>query len=240
VALEDAQAALDAKATADAKAAQDAAATATQEAKVATQAAVAAKATQAAEAILAVIQEELAKVDLSTETGKLGWMQTGSEVIKNSMPGTIRYTEFMENKDVSDFVIKTDITWEAEGGIVVCGFLFRSEADFNTGNQYAFQFLRLSGAPGWDIEYWKNGRYFSTVTGKVKFASALKMENGATNKFLFVAEGNKFTLYINDQRIGSFYDYSSYAMDGRFAFLGWEEAGQSSCKFENTWVWLLK
>jgi hypothetical protein len=236
----DAQAALDAKATADAKAAQEAAATATQEAKVATQTAVAAKATQAAEAILGVIQEDLAKVDLSTDTGRLGWMQTGVETIKLDTAWEAFYRPFAENLVASDFVLKTEVTWEAEGGLLICGFMFRSEASFATGTHYKLLYLRFSGYPGWDIETYKSGQFFSNVTGKVRVASAINLDNGATNKFVMIAEGNKFTVYINDQRIGSFYDDSKVRADGRFAFYGSEEAGVSSCKFENTWVWLLK
>ena len=240
----DAQAALNAKATVDAKAAQDAAATATQEAKVAaqqaTQTAVAAQATQAAEAILSVVKDDLGKVGLSADTGRLGWMQTGSEVIELETAGTYRFQPFAEDLIASDFVLKTDVTWEASGGLLICGFMFRSDANFYTGSHYKLLYLRFSGLPGWDIEAYKAGEFFSNVTGKIRFASAIKMDNGATNKFILVAEGNKFSVYINDQRIGSFYDYSKVRTDGRFAYYGWEEAGISSCKFENTWVWLLK
>jgi hypothetical protein len=236
----DAQAALDAKATADAKAAQEAAATATQEAKLATQTAVAAKATQAAEAILSVVQEELTKVGLTTETGRLGWIQTSVETIKLDTAGEAFFRPFAEDLVASDFVLKTDVTWEASGGLLICGFMFRSESNFSTGTHYKLLYLRFSGFPGWDIETYKSGDFFSNVTGKIRMASAIKMDNGATNSFILVAEGNKFSVYINDQRIGSFYDDSKVKADGRFAFYGTEEAGVSSCKFENTWVWLLK
>jgi len=236
----DAQAALDAKATADAKATQEAAATATQEAKVATQTAVAAKATQAAEAILSVVHEELVKIDLSTDTGRLGWMQSGSETIKMDTAWEAFYVPFAEDLVASDFVLKTDVTWEAEGGLLICGFMFRSEANFGTGTHYKLQYIRFSGYPGWDIETFKAGEFFSNVTGKIRTASAINLDNGATNKFIMVAVGNKFTVYINEQRIGSFYDDSKVRADGRFAFYGSEEAGVSSCEFENTWVWLLK
>jgi hypothetical protein len=239
-----AQATLDAQATADAAATQAAAATATQAAKEAaqqaTQTAVAAKATQAAEAVLSVINDELSIVGMSTKTGSLGFIQSGSEMIAMDTAWQAFYQPFAEGLVASDFVLKTEVTWQAEGGLLICGFEFRSEADFSNGDQYKLVYLRLSGAPGWDIEYWTGGEFKTNITGKVRFASAIKMENGSTNKFVLIAEGNKFTLYINDQRIGQFFDYSNSRMDGRFAFYGTEEAGTSSCEFENTWVWLLK
>ncbi len=236
----DAKAALDAKATADAKAAQDAAATATEEAKIATQTAEAAQATAAAEAILSVVADDLSKVGLSTDVGQLGWMQAGSEKINLDTPQKGLYIPFAKDMVASDFVLKSEVTWEASGGLLICGFIFRSEDNLSTGTQYQLLWLRFSGYPGWDIESYKNGKFFSNVTGKVRVASAIKLDNGATNKFVMIAEGNKFTIYINDQRIGSFYDDSKVRSDGKFAYYGWEEAGTSSCKFDNSWVWLLK
>jgi hypothetical protein len=236
----DAQAALDAKATADAKAAKDAAATATQEAKQATQTAVAAKATQAAEAILSVIQGELTNVGLTTDTGRLGWMQEGSEKLKMDTAWEAFQSAFAENLVASDFVLKSEVTWEATTGRLICGFIFRAEANLSRGTHYKLQYLRLSGAPMWDIETFKAGEWFSNATGKVRFASAIKIDNGATNKLVMIAEGNKFTVYINDARIGSYYDDSKVRPDGRFAFYSSSEAGVASCEFKNTWVWLLK
>jgi hypothetical protein len=245
----DAQAALDAKATADAqatldaKATQSAGATATQAAaQQATQTAVAAQATQTAEALLSVINDELTKVGMSTETGKLGWMQSGSYAIKMDTSGQAFFHAFAENVVASDFVLKSEVTWEASGGMMICGFFFRSEANIATGDQYLLRYLRLSGAPAWDIISIKSGAIFSRVTGgnQPRYASVIKMDNGAMNKWVIIAEGNRFTVYINDQRIGSYIDDSKVRSDGKFAYYGTEEAGTSSCTFNNTWVWLLK
>jgi hypothetical protein len=117
--------------------------------------------------------------------------------------------------------------------------MFRSESNIETGQYYLFAFLRLSGAPAWDIEFYKDGRYSANITG-LKYATAIKLQNGATNNIIIIAEGNKFTVYINSQRIGTFYDYSELRIDGRFAFAAVQETGESTCKFENSWVWLLK
>jgi hypothetical protein len=236
----DAQAALDAKATADAQAAKDTAATATAEAKKATQTAVAAKATQAAEAILAVIQEELVKVELSTDTGRLGWIQKGSESIKMDTAWEGHYSPFAENMVASDFVLKTEVTWEATTGMLICGFMFRSEPSYSQGTFYELLYLRLSGYPAYAINTYKSGNLFSHVTGQDRVSYDIKVDNGATNKFVMIAEGNKFTLYVNDVRAGSYFDDSKVRADGRFAFLGSSEAGVASCTFSNTWVWLLK
>jgi hypothetical protein len=57
---------------------------------------------------------------------------------------------------------------------------------------------------------------------------------------MLIAESEKFTLYINDTRAGSFYDYSKNMLEGYFAFSAWQESGESTCTFDNTWVWALK
>jgi hypothetical protein len=47
-------------------------------------------------------------------------------------------------------------------------------------------------------------------------------------------EPTNTSTYINDQRIGSFYDFSSARSEGYFAFNANQESGQGSCKYENT------
>ena len=79
----------------------------------------------------------------------------------------------------------------------------------------------------------------SSVTG-VLTAGAINQEQGSTNKYIFIAEGGKFTLYVNDQRIGSYFDYVVTRADGKFAFTGWQESGETTCSFDNSWVWLLE
>jgi hypothetical protein len=198
----DAQAALDAQATADAIATQNANATATQAAKEASQTAVAAQATQTAEAVLAVIQKDLTTVGLSTDAGSLGWLQSDSYTINMDTAWETIYHPFAEDLVASDFVLKTDVTWKATTGMLICGFIFRSESNFSTGDQYLLEYLRLSGYPAWMI-FGTRGQRPVYVTGKQpRVASVIDMGNGATNRFVMVAEGYKFTIYINDQRIG--------------------------------------
>jgi hypothetical protein len=60
------------------------------------------------------------------------------------------------------------------------------------------------------------------------------------NDYLIVAEGEKFTVYINDLRIGQFFDYAKTRAKGLFAFLAWQESGRSSCEYKDSWVWLLE
>jgi hypothetical protein len=71
-------------------------------------------------------------------------------------------------------------------------------------------------------------------------SGAILSEQGSTNTVILFAEGEKFTLYINDQRIGSFFDFSQRRTEGDFAFLAQQESGESSCTFDKAWVWSLE
>jgi hypothetical protein len=139
---------------------------------------------------------------------------------------------------VANFVLNTDVTWEATG-IAVCGLIFRSETDVIQGAQYQLLTLRFSGLPGWDIEYHKDGYYQNNIIGEVKFSDAMNLENNSTNNILLVAENEKFTVYFNGVRQGSFFDYSKQRLDGIFGLAASEDSGETTCTYANTWVWQL-
>lgn len=198
----------------------------------------AAQATQTAEVIVSEIKAQLEKIEVPTDTGSLGWVQDYPIDISLDTYGQYHYRPFAEKLVAADFVLKTDITWDTKG-LIFCGLLFRSDADFNYGSHYQFLDMRFSGLPGWAIEFFKDGRFVTSIT-QVKFSDAINMENGGVNTLILIAEGNKFTVFINDHRLGSYYDYSELANKGYFAFVAAQEAGPSTCTFENTWVWVLK
>lgn len=196
-------------------------------------------ATDTAQKEIDLINAELEGTDFSVDTGYLGWIQDEPYSIEMNTYRDGFYSEFAQDLVVSDFIIKTDITWKSDG-LVYCGLLMRSEKDFVYGKQYVFQNMRFSGLPAWDIEFVKNAEFQSNVTGKIRFSDALKLENGAINTFIIAAEGNEFTVYINGKRQGRFYDYSNQATKGRFAWLASQESGPSTCTFENSWIWVIK
>jgi len=198
----------------------------------------AAQLTATAEVVIADIREQLEAVGAPTDVGYLGWLQDEPVSIDLSGAGDAIYDPFAQDLEASDFVISSDVTWEATN-IVVCGMMFRSEPNFEKGSQYQLLFLRFSGLPAWAIEYYRYGEFQKSVT-TVKFSDYLDLDNGATNHLVMWAEGGKFTIYINDTRVGDFYDYSESAYEGYFAFFATQDAGQSNCTFENTWVWMLK
>jgi hypothetical protein len=198
-----------------------------------------AQATQAAELAKKQVNEDLKAIDMSVETGELGYYQVEPHIIKMDTYGESFYSKFAEDLVAADFILKSDITWKSEG-LVGCGIIMRSDSDFKNGKQYLLQYMRFSGLPAWDIEYANNNEIKSIVTQRVRFSDALKMENGASNQFIIVVEGNTFTVYINGVKQGKYYDYGNQTSEGRFGFLSWQEAGPSTCQFENTWIWLME
>ena len=196
----------------------------------------AAEATAAAEVAIADIRDQLALVGVPADVGSLGWVQDEPVAISLDGAWVWNYEPFAEDLLASDFVISTDVTWEATG-LLICGLIFRSEANFEVGSQYKFLYLRLSGLPAWAINYYDKGLFQTSIWQST--AAGIDMGNGATNRLVLWAEGGKFNLFINDSRVGTYYDYSEKASEGYFAFMADQESGQSTCTYENTWVWLL-
>lgn len=197
-----------------------------------------AQAEQAAEEAMALIQEDLDRIDQPLPAGSLGWLQTESRSIEISGGNQKFYDPFAENLVANDFIIKSDITWDSTGGLAICGLYFRSEPNFEEGKQYQFEMLRLSGLPAWDIALWEYGEPIKAIT-TVLTAGAINQEQGATNEVIIFAQDGQFTVYFNDERIGKYFDYAEARSEGYFAFHAWQESGDTVCQFDNTWVWLI-
>ncbi|GAB4401652.1 MAG: hypothetical protein OHK0031_19660 [Anaerolineales bacterium] len=197
------------------------------------------KATEAANGVALEIGALLAEkdADLDYKNGYLAWQQTDPAVIALTEPGGM-FNPIAERLQADNFIFKSDVVWQASN-LVICGFIFRSEANIANGKQYIFQFLRLSGLPAWDIEFDDMGWAKSLITGKPRFSDALDLKNGATNQFVLVAQDDTFIVYINGVRQGKYTDYSNLAQKGRLAFLASEDGGKSSCTFKNSWLWAL-
>jgi len=196
----------------------------------------AAQATETSTSVLSELENVLGETDIPYEDGYLAWKQDRDMSVALSGPGW-DYVEVKKGLKASNFILKSDITWEASG-IIICGSIFRSEPDIEKGKHYEFVYLRLSGLPAWEIEVYEFGRFKNTPT-KTQYSDAIDQENGATNQVFLVAQDEKFTLYINGARQGSYYDYSKQRMDGTFAFHGIQDSGKGSCTFENSWIWVL-
>lgn len=195
-------------------------------------------ATQGASDVLAELDKWLAGSDVAYKDGKLLWQQTEEVTINMSGPQMEdNFRELDGNLTAGNFVFKSDVTWEASG-VLICGAIFRSEPNLDSGLQYQFYFYRLSGLPAYFIDVYDFGQFKNTITD-TRFSGDLDVSNGGTNQFMLVAQDNQFNVYINGNRQSRFFDDSKKRSEGFFAFLAWQESGTGSCKFENSWVWSL-
>ena len=196
-----------------------------------------AKQTQTAGDTLGELDKILGDSDITYKDGQLVWQENKPITVGLTGPDG-KYVDFDEKLIAGNFILKSDVTWSATG-IIICGIIFRSELNLVEGKQYQFLYMRLSGLPAWAIEVHEFGRFKNSPT-TVKYSSALNQANDATNQVLLVAQDEKFTVYINGVRQGGFFDNSKQRTEGAFAFLGYQDSGEGSCKFENSWIWELK
>lgn len=203
-----------------------------------TAATVAAQSTQAAGQVLTELEELLSDSEVEYKDGHLLWQQTEPIEINMSGPsGDDTVVVIDEDLIASNFILKSDVTWDATGWMY-CGAVLRSEPDLDEGKQYQFYFLRLSGLPIWYLDVYENSTFINTIS-KEQTAREIDMENGAVNQFVVVADNEMFIVYFNSVRQGRFFDYSKQRTEGHLGFFAWQESGTGSCKYENTWVWAL-
>jgi hypothetical protein len=194
------------------------------------------QATETSASVLKELDAVLGDSDIAYDQGHLAWEQAKKMNVILSGPST-DYLEVDGDLTAANFILKSDVTWEASG-IIVCGFTFRSESSFERGKQYKLMYLRLSGLPAWEIDVFEFGRFKNSPSG-TKFSDAIDQGNHATNQILLVAQDEQFTVYINGARQGRYFDNSKQRSDGFFAFEGSQESGKGSCEFENSWIWSL-
>jgi hypothetical protein len=194
-------------------------------------------ATQAAERNQA-IRDILTQLNLSVDTGSVGWYQ--NEKVDLPMEGNQGfYYKFDPTVIASDFVISTEITWNTNSW-PTCGLWFRTDDDWGDGDHYGLYFLRFSGLPAFSIRYYQDGNFSSNITEETRYSSYLSSEDGATNQIILAAVGNEFKVYINGVFEGRYYDWGSKLSKGKFAFRAYQSAGETTCTFDNTWIWIYK
>jgi hypothetical protein len=196
------------------------------------------RATETAAPLIASIGRELEKYNLSTDGGYLAWAE-GTFDIQTDTYGETRVYSPYEDIYVSDFVLQTDVTWETQTGFAGCGIIFRSNGDLLKAPQYQMLFIRLQGFPLWDFEYYKNGKFQSSLLPNGALSTgALDDAQGSTNQITLVVQDTKMTAYGNGDRMSTAID--GRVKEGAVGFLATQESGETICTFENTWVWALK
>ncbi len=186
------------------------------------------------EAALEKIAPEIDKVGLNASDGHIEWLNPDPYTLKVSSYGESQVTRFGE-KSLKDFVLHTEITWNSTSGIAGCGVIFHADDDFQNGGQYDFVLMRLQFQPRWDIEYWKFGRWQTTLTGSLLPSNVINDEPLSTNKVTLVVKGDEFSPYVNGEKLQVV--NSDKQPEGYLAFHAWQESGDTSCQFSNSWLW---
>lgn len=197
----------------------------------------AAKATEAAAVVMAQIQKDLEPYELTLDEGNLAWFSEKPVELSLTSYNSYNY-EFLDSKMVlGNFIVKYDVTWSSTGGLAGCGLYFRADENIPDLASYRFATLRFSGLPAWDITYWNYGGIDHRVTGEWKFSNLIDLDQSATNSYMIKMDGDEITVYTNGGRLGTF--YSTKKLDGRIAFTVLQESGETTCEFDNAWVWEL-
>jgi hypothetical protein len=226
-----------AAATANALAADAANAAATTGAIVAADAANAAAATAAA---LVPIQAELTKLGLDPNTGRLGWTH---EPVTIRAEGYLQYDYANQNllTVAEDFVMAADIRWNTRFGTSGCGYVIRSDGDEEAFNQYLIIATRgANGHVGFITQ--RAGEIIPAESFDI-YANGLDplfaWQNDTTNRLVVIGRGDQFLIYTNGTLIGAINAVSGFAK-GFNAFVALNESGDTTCRFENAWLWLLE
>lgn len=188
---------------------------------------------------LAPIRAELPTYGIDPNQGALGWIQPPITV---QTEGYLQYDyggDFLSTV-ARDFVLAADITWNTRFGSTACGYVIRSDGDEEAFNQYLV--LATRGAQG-------HVGFAIMQEGEIKddevtdiYANGIdplfEWQNDTTNRMTVVGQGNTFTIYTNGTKIGEV--TPSVAFDRGFtAFTALNESGDTTCYFDNAWLWLL-
>lgn len=195
------------------------------------------EATQAAEEAMAEVSQDLETVGVSATSGKLAWVSSETVVLKVNTYGEHDYQVIDPDLVVQDFVFQTDVTWDSSGGLAGCGLLFRAEEDLDRGANYEFLTIRLSGLPAWGVFRVDYNTIQDDLSPKNAFSSSINQKQGSSNTYTLIAKGNSFTFYANGDRMGTV--FNSKLPEGLIAYVVSQESGETTCTFENSWLFVL-
>lgn len=182
--------------------------------------------------VVSRIRDEMRVVGLPTD-GELIWYSADDEQLDISLTNYMetKFVPFSDDRLFKDFILRAEINWNSKSGLAGCGVIFRATPPLENGTQYRLYFMRLSGAPAWDIEYWKNNQFIVNLMGSVKFTDTIDVKQNALNIYYLHVQGNQMTVYANGSRIGT----TSYDKldEGLLAFFAYQESGKTVCAFTN-------
>ena len=158
------------------------------------------QAEQTASAI-APILAELPVYGLDPSSGQAGWLHPPLTLEMNAYHDYKYGNDFM-NVPAADFVLASDINWDTQYGGSGCGFMFRSNGNANSPDQYMVMATRFASGHvvfmALNDGKISNFHDFYPRTEDRSFSA----DNGATNRLAVVARGNLIDIYTNGVKIG--------------------------------------
>ena len=188
---------------------------------------------------LAPIRAELPLYNVDPFEGKLGWIHPPLTI---QTEGFLQYEyggEFLSTA-AGDFVLAADITWNTRFGSTGCGYVIRSDGNEEAFNQYFVMATRgATGHVGFIIM--QDGEVLDDEITDI-FANGIdplfEWQNDTTNRMVVVGRGNTFSIYTNGTKIGEVTPSVAFTR-GFIAFVALNESGDTTCHYDNAWLWML-
>ena len=186
---------------------------------------------------IAAIKTELVGLGIP-DTGRLGWFHEPVTVTATGAGQFAAVNDF-GGPVTENFVLASDIVWEAASGSSGCGFMLRTSSAAADSSQY----LLLATRQG-------NGQIqmLPRLTGAIVPEQAIlldvnppdanfSLEDGGRNRLLIVANGPSLFVFSNGIALGEIVPATPLGAGG-VALLALSDGGPTSCQFENSWLWL--
>ena len=151
--------------------------------------------------VAAPIIAELPSYGLAASSGRVGWIHNPLKLEVSGYQQMTYGNDFM-NVTAKNFVLAADVTWNTQYGDSGCGFMFRSNGDKQSPDQYMVLTTRFA-----------NGRVVFTALADGELANmhdfypkdadrSFQWENDKTNRIAIVARGNTIEIYTNGIKLG--------------------------------------
>ena len=151
--------------------------------------------------VAAPVIAELPSYGLAASSGRVGWIHDPLTLDVSGYQQMTYGNDFM-NVTAKNFVLAADVTWNTQYGDSGCGFMFRSNGDKQSPDQYMVLATRFA-----------NGRVIFTALEDGELANihdfypkdadrSFQWENDKTNRITIVARGNTIEIYTNGIKIG--------------------------------------
>jgi hypothetical protein len=185
---------------------------------------------------LALIAPKLEKLGFDLESGRLIHFSQSKVSLSVDSYMADDHKMILE-KPIQDFIMQADVSWKSSSGLAGCGIVFRAEEDLERGANYQYLMMRLSGAPAWDIQHYNYGQYQYSLLPFTQFTPAIDDRQNAINTITLIVRGDTFKSIINTTKGNDARDNG--LTEGGIALLAWQESGETTCTFNNVWIWRL-